>query len=913
MKLKQRTWKIIIITAIVLAVILPQVIGTVTISDVNSHIDENGIPVTDKTYEDLEAEGMKYAVIASADWAYDLRKRFPKGEILEFKSFVDEYAAVDAGIADAACGFINHNEQIKASFPDLAFIKEPLEHIGYGFGTHNTVKGKALCAEFNAYLEDITASGDLDRMRDKWMDPARKGNVMGTYHFSGEKGELKVCTGGLWEPMTFYYGDEITGLFVELVNGFCEKCGYTPKITTLPFDAQITALMNDAYDLMADTARNTEERPELCATNPFVGDTLYLVVKAEKKQVEVPKATVFFSSIADSIKRNYVNENRYEMLLSGLGATIGLSVFAIAVGTLLGAFICFLRMRKHPAASAFASIYIRLFRSIPIVVLLMFMCYIILKDSGLSPFWIAAIAFSLDFSAYCAEIFRSGIESVPEGQMIAASALGFSDKEGFLRVVWPQALATIIPVYSGQINATVKMTAVAGYISVGDLTKATDIIRSRTYDAFIPLFFTAVIYFLISAILLRLLTIAQKKVNPGGRTLPPAIVRAVSDYESSTAKGANIKAETRGIQSGPPVIEVEHLVKSFDDVTPICDVNFAVNKGDVISIIGPSGTGKSTLLLMLNQLMPVTSGRILVDGEDCTVKGYDLSGLRRKVGMVFQSFNLFSHLTVIENITLAQVRLLGRSEREAAKKGMELLDMVGLKSKALKLPEELSGGQRQRVAIARTMAMDPEVILFDEPTSALDPTMVGEVVSVIRRLAKKGCTMLIVTHEMKFARDISTRVFYMDQGIIFEEGTPEEIFVSPKKDRTKRFIHKIKVFETRLQGESVDYPELMAGIETFGFNNLIDPTLVKKTQMVTEELIINAVIPAAGTETDISLLLEYDEGKRSTDIRVVYEGADENPMNYAEDLSKDIIINICREIKYTYEEGRCIISASVLT
>ncbi len=911
MRLKLKTWKILIVLAIILAVILPQVIGTTTVSDADYEADDNGVPFTDNISIDPEGDGVKIAAIASAEWIYDLKKKYPKGQILEFNSYVDEYAALQSGMVDAAGGYLNQSNQLRKSFPDLAFYREPVEEIFYGFGTHNTPKGRALCAEFNAYLDDMTASGELERLKEKWDDPGRTENVMGTYRFSGEKGTLKVCTGGLWVPMCFYYGDEITGLFVELVNDFCSKNGYTPQITSLPFEAQVTGLMNDVYDLMADTARNTEERPELYATNPIVSTTLYIVVKADRKQVEVPKASIFLSQISESIKRNYINEGRYTMVLSGLGLTLGLSVFAIVFGTLLGALICFLRTRKHPAAVAFSSIYIRLFRGIPIVVLLMVMCYIILKDSGLSPFWIAAIAFSLDFSAYCAEIFRSGIESVPAGQMTAARSLGFSDREGFLRVVWPQALTAIIPVYSGQINATVKMTAIAGYIAVGDLTKVTDIIRSRTYDAFIPLFFTAVIYFLISAFFVRLLTFAQKMTDPKGRRISPAIAEAVSGHDPASAARAGAYTGSLQTQSGTPVIEAEHLTKSFEDVTPLRDVSFAVNKGDVISVIGPSGTGKSTLLLMLNQLVPLTSGRILVDGEDCTVKGYDLSGLRKKIGMVFQSFNLFSHLTVIENITLAQVHLLGRSEKEAAQKAMDILETVGLAGKALSFPGELSGGQQQRVAIARTMAMDPEVILFDEPTSALDPTMVGEVVSVIRRLAKSGCTMLIVTHEMKFARDISTRVFYMDQGVVYEEGTPEEIFLSPKKELTRRFIHKIRIFETQILPGLFDYPEVMTGIEQFGFNNLIDRDLVRKTQMVAEELLINVVLPAADADSPVSLQIEYDEAERVMDLKAVYKGKNEDPMILADDLSKEIIKKTGRDLTFHHDEGKCTITVAI--
>ncbi len=236
------------------------------------------------------------------------------------------------------------------------------------------------------------------------------------------------------------------------------------------------------------------------------------------------------------------------------------------------------------------------------------------------------------------------------------------------------------------------------------------------------------------------------------------------------------------------MISIQHLCKKFDDVIPLQDINAEIKKGDVISIIGPSGTGKSTLLRCLNRLEEPSSGKILMEGQDLGKKECNLPLLRRKMGMVFQNFNLFPHMNILENIMYGPVKVLKHSKKDAYAKGMQLLRTVGLEDKAENYPDELSGGQKQRAAIARTLAMEPEVILFDEPTSALDPTMVGEVLSVIKNLAREGMTMLIVTHEMSFARKVSNRVFYLDQGIIYEEGSPEEIFDHPKKERTQQFM-----------------------------------------------------------------------------------------------------------------------------
>ena len=245
------------------------------------------------------------------------------------------------------------------------------------------------------------------------------------------------------------------------------------------------------------------------------------------------------------------------------------------------------------------------------------------------------------------------------------------------------------------------------------------------------------------------------------------------------------------------LISVSHLRKSFDGVAVLKDVNAEIGKGEVISIIGPSGTGKSTFLRCLNRLETPDGGSIVVDGVDVTSPKTDLAAVRRKMGMVFQNFNLFGNLTVIGNIMAAQCDLLKKTPAEAKAKAMELLDRVGLAEKADALPDELSGGQKQRVAIARALAMDPDVLLFDEPTSALDPTMVGEVLSVIRDLAKTGMTMLIVTHEMGFARDVSTRIFFMNDGVVYEEGAPDDIFNRPKKPKTVEFVGQVCLKQVR--------------------------------------------------------------------------------------------------------------------
>ena len=240
------------------------------------------------------------------------------------------------------------------------------------------------------------------------------------------------------------------------------------------------------------------------------------------------------------------------------------------------------------------------------------------------------------------------------------------------------------------------------------------------------------------------------------------------------------------------ILQIHHLSKAFGHNIVLRDIDFTVEKGDVISIIGASGSGKSTLLRCINLLETPTSGEILYHGENVVGRKVNAPRYRSHVGMVFQSFNLFNNMTVLENCMVGQVQVLGRNKEDARKEAMYYLQKVGMAPYIHAKPRQISGGQKQRVAIARALAMNPEVLLFDEPTSALDPEMVGEVLSVMQALAQEGMTMLVVTHEMAFARDVSSRVVYMNQGVICEQGTPAEIFGAPQKQETRDFLSRFR-------------------------------------------------------------------------------------------------------------------------
>ena len=350
------------------------------------------------------------------------------------------------------------------------------------------------------------------------------------------------------------------------------------------------------------------------------------------------------------------------------------------------------------------------------------------------------------------------------------------------------------------------------------------------------------------------------------------------------------------------MISVKNLSKRFGDHWVLKDINAEIRKGEVISIIGPSGTGKSTFLRCLNLLERPTGGSIVIDGVNILQKGTDEPKLRRKMGMVFQSFNLFAHLTVLDNLTLGPMKLLGKSRQEAEAKAIELLKSVGVAEKQHQFPDELSGGQKQRVAIARCLAMDPEIILFDEPTSALDPTMVSEVLAVIRRLAKEGMTMAIVTHEMDFAKNVSSRIFFMDEGIIYEEGKPGDIFENPQKEKTRIFIQRIRKLNEKIISQDFDLYKLNANIELFCARHTADKRTVSHILLVVEEVLGQMLLPLFPGEPEIDLTLEYSEKTGDFQLLFDYAGPQHNPFLFLPDednLSLRLIEKLTKSSSYS--------------
>ena len=861
--------------------------------------EDSAYLTSNMSLDDLKAPGTRIAGLTGSELVDFPSRIYPDSVIQNYNSFADTFLAIENEKADAAATYLSFLDMINENYDDLAVIPTPLVTVMCGFGTQKNAAGDAIKAEFNSFLLQLKESGEYQILNEKWNSMQPDDDAELHYSFTGEKGSLRICTPAGWFPMTYFSGEHLTGKFVELASMFCAQQGYTPIFECVDYSAEVAGLNSGTYDLMADSLYITEERLEkINITEPVTDDIIYIAVKTAPYTASGSKASLFVQRIVKGFKTNFIRENRWKMLLNGLKVTILLALLSGIFGTVLGSIICFMRMSKRTFPAAFARLYIKLIQGVPILVMLMVLYYIVFNNTGISAFAVCVLGFSLDFAAYASEIFRNGIEAVPAGQSRAAKALGFTPVQGFIKVVLPQALRHIVPVYSGQLVSMVKLTSVAGYISVLDMTKVSDIIRSRTLDAFFPLITTAVVYFLLSALLIRLMRLLSSRLGQGS---PRHLSYLRTLEEGGIAQPEDVR---QSHSAGEEILSVSHLSKSFENVTPLKDVNFTVCSGDVISIIGPSGTGKSTLLYLLNRLDEPDSGRTVFNGEDTGAPGYDQSSLRRRVGMVFQSFNLFPHLTIVENVMLAQTELLKRPKKEAFERSVQLLDTVGLRSKALNYPAELSGGQQQRVAIARAIAMDPDMILFDEPTSALDPAMVGEVLAVIRNLAKNGMTMLIVTHEMKFARDVSTRVFYMDEGIIYEEGSPEQIFDAPEKEKTRQFIKRLKVFRYTIPESEADYLSMSAQLDEFAHRQMIPAALHRKMLTVAEELCIETICGNCPDRGDLEFSFVYSQEKEEVLFTAEYGGALSDPLQDELSLSVMILQSVVSEIKYSQEKGK---------
>lgn len=363
------------------------------------------------------------------------------------------------------------------------------------------------------------------------------------------------------------------------------------------------------------------------------------------------------------------------------------------------------------------------------------------------------------------------------------------------------------------------------------------------------------------------------------------------------------------------MLRVENLSKSFGSLRVLQNVNLTVERGECIALIGHSGCGKSVFLRSLELLEQPDAGHVFIGSDEITAKDANVDTIRSRMGMVYQGFHLFEHMNVLDNITLAPIHLRKTPRPEAEKKALELLRMVGLESKCHTMPDTLSGGQKQRIAICRCLAMEPQIMLFDEPTSALDPTMVGEVLATIRMLAKRDMTMLIVTHEMAFAREVATRILYFDEYGIYEEGSPEEIFDRPQKLKTQAFVRKLKFFSEHIDRQDFDLMHLHGGIRLFAERYGLPAKYANRLQLCTEELIYE-LFHSCGESIDLNVEITYGELTKSVSLCCDSAGQPFNPFTAVNDdeeahLGLTILKNVSKSIDYSYEGGRNIVKIEI--
>jgi polar amino acid transport system permease protein len=518
-------------------------------------------------------------------------------------------------------------------------------------------------------------------------------------------------------------------------------------------------------------------------------------------------------------------------LLAGALTAVQITVLAMSTGLVLGLGLALVRLSSVAPLRAAAWTYIWMVRGTPQLLQLVFI-YDALPLIGLKfdSFTTAVIGFALNEAAFSAEIIRGGIVSVNRNQSIAAASLGMGRFLTLRRIILPQAMRAIMPGVTNDTIGMLKLSSIASVIFVNELTFRAQQIVGQNFKFFTVFCAAGAIYLVMTSAVSALQGWVEHHFDPErdrSRLRAPLLRRVVRRFRDAAPEPvAQAAAPGRGgpcqetrradvdlelhsviasddVRAGiaQPVLVSSNVWKSYGGREVLSGIELSVNRGEVVAILGPSGSGKSTFLRLIAHLESVDRGEILLDGRHV---GYERRGNALKpvsslakaradarIGMVFQHFDLFNHLTAIQNVIEAPIRVHGIGRGEAEGLGRRLLKAVGLLSHADDLPHRLSGGQQQRVAIARALAVRPRLMLFDEPTSALDPELVGEVLAVIRRLADAGMTMIVVTHEIRFAREVADRVIFMDDGKVIEEGPPAQVIDNPQQPRTRRFLRRV--------------------------------------------------------------------------------------------------------------------------
>ena len=523
-------------------------------------------------------------------------------------------------------------------------------------------------------------------------------------------------------------------------------------------------------------------------------------------------------------------------LWKGMVISVEITIVAMTLALVLGLGLAVMRDSTNAVVRTPALVYIWFVRGTPLLLQLVFL-YNALPTIGITigPVATAIVGFTLNEAAFAGEIIRGGMRSVNRSQGVAAASLGMGPLLTLRRIILPQALRAILPALGNDAISMLKFTSLASVIAVDELMLRSQTIVSQNFLFFEVFCAAGVMYLVITTLmslgqgrLERRLQLDRPTVGAGRRTwtrlsamlgarTPPVTVPARKARDEARSPGAPLREaglarlpqtpigitavvprqDAAAAETGP-FVQLLGVRKSYGAADILRGVDLTVQRGEVLVLMGPSGSGKSTLLRLINHLEPIDGGEILVEGRHVgyrrvegelkPVRDVARARAEARIGMVFQHFNLFDHLPVVDNVAIAPIHVFKEEPDAARRRAVALLQDVGLGHYVDNMPHRLSGGQQQRVAIARALAISPRLMLFDEPTSALDPELVGEVLQVMRRLADAGMTMIVVTHEVRFARDVADRIVFMADGQVVEEGPPDEILVRPKEERTRRFL-----------------------------------------------------------------------------------------------------------------------------
>jgi polar amino acid transport system permease protein len=513
-------------------------------------------------------------------------------------------------------------------------------------------------------------------------------------------------------------------------------------------------------------------------------------------------------------------------LWSGALLAVEITAVGMSCGALLGLGLALMRLSRIGVVRGVAWAYIFVIRGTPLLLQLVFV-FDALPAVGirLDSFTTAVIGFGLNEAAFSAEIIRGGILSVNRTQAVAAASLGMGGALTLRRIILPQAMRAILPGMSNNTISMLKLTSIASVIFVNELTFRAQQIVGQNFRFFTVFAAAAAIYLLMTSAISLAQAFAERRFDLDRGPLPGAALGRLFGMRPPPPPAPAAPAPPRPARAatpdlawlhsllgaadevrGKPFVVGRNLQKSYGSREVLSGIDFTVAQGEVVAILGPSGSGKSTLLRMINHLEGLDWGEVTVDGKSVgyrpntggkprAIRDVARARAEARIGMVFQHFNLFAHLTALQNVTEAPMRVYGMPRAQAEAEARRLLAAVGLSGHAEHLPHRLSGGQQQRVAIARALAIRPKLMLFDEPTSALDPELVGEVLAVMRQLAEAGMTMIVVTHEIRFAREVADRVIFMDEGRIVEQGPPAQVIDAPQHDRTRRFLRMVEQVE----------------------------------------------------------------------------------------------------------------------